>query len=155
MIQSFLHFQIACLFVCFFLLIRYVFRAPASGTTEDGANWSWTTEGIFNLQHSIFGTFKATRLVPGNGYNPFYNLYIELTQGCDSTGMGVKGICNRELIRIAEQQFFFFDDSPPPPEDVPPPNKDPCLDLPSDVRDAFMQEARTACSRVVDQSTLH
>jgi hypothetical protein len=129
--------------------VYFLFRAPASGSTEDGASWSWTTDGIFTLQHSIFGFIKVVR----NSAPLYYNIYVTQTQGCES--LGVKGLCNIELIQISEQQFVFDDIStPPPPPTVPPPDNYPCDNLPINVRAAFLQEATAACSRVVDQSTL-
>jgi hypothetical protein len=132
------------------MLLFLIFRAPASGTTEDGARWSWTGNS-FSLQHSIFGTINVNRL----RWNPsFYNIYVTHTQGCES--FGIKGICNNELIQISYEQFVFDDlTTPPPAQPVPPPNNDPCDNLPTSIRNAFLQEATAACSRVIDQSTLH
>jgi hypothetical protein len=66
--------------------------------------------------------------------------------------LGVKGLCNNETIQLTYPQFVFDDLNPPSASQIPPSNRDPCADLPSDIRDSFIQEARNACARVIDQS---
>jgi hypothetical protein len=133
------------------LVLFLIFRASARGSTEDGARWSWTTNGVFNLEHSIFGTIKVVR----HPRHIHYDVYVTQTLGCEP--LGIKGLCGLDLIKISFQQFVFDDrstPSPPPPQPVPPPNYDPCDNLPTGIRNSFLQEATAACSRVIDQSTL-
>lgn len=123
--------------------------APASGTADSGASWSWTGS-TFTLQQSVFGVITVDKEV-GPGSSLYYNIYIQETQGCES--LGISGLCNNEIINISEQQFVFDDlSTPPPPQPVPPPDNNPCDNLPPDVNATFYQAAVNACSIVIDQN---
>jgi hypothetical protein len=90
----------------------------------------------------------------------WYNIYVSHTSECES--LGVWGLCNnKQLIPITDSQFRFDDLTPPqlpPPPPPPPPaapvslDNNPCNNLPSSIRDSFVQQARDACARVIDQS---